>query len=44
MDKVVSDALHALLRMAYKATEYETQKEQFDIVHDYIGRLEKRAF
>lgn len=39
--KEVSDALHMLLHCALKDKEFETQKEQFKIVMDYIKSLEK---
>ena len=42
MSEEVSDALHMLLHCSLKDTEYETQKEQFKIVYDYIIDLEKR--
>lgn len=38
--KEVNDALHMLLHCALQDTEYETQKEQFDIVISYINKLE----
>ena len=41
MNKQVIDALHVLLHCAKKDTEYETQKEQFDIVYEYIKQLEE---
>lgn len=40
INKEVSDALHMLLHCALKDTEFETQKEQFHIVYDYIEKLE----
>ena len=40
MNKEVIDALGMLLHCALKDTEYETQKEQFYIVSDYIENLE----
>lgn len=40
-NKEVSDALHMLLHCALKDKEYETQKEQFNIVYSYIEQLEK---
>lgn len=39
--KEVSDALHMLLHCSLKDTEYETQKQQFEIVNAYIKQLEK---
>lgn len=39
--KEISDALHMLLHCSYKDTEYETQKEQFEIVNVYIKQLEE---
>ncbi len=41
-EREVSDALYMLLHCALKDKEYETQKEQFYIVHDYIKQLEKK--
>lgn len=40
-NKEVSDALHMLLHCSLKDTEYETQKEQFEIVNSYINQLEQ---
>lgn len=40
--KEANDALHMLLHCALKDTEYETQKEQFEIVNSYIKKIEKR--
>lgn len=40
-NKEVSDALHMLLHCSLKDTEYETQKEQFQIVNAYIKQLEE---
>lgn len=40
INKEVSDALHMLLHCALKDKEFETQKEQFHIVYDYIEKLE----
>ena len=40
IEKEVSDALHVLLHCALKDKEYETQKEQFIFVYDYIFKLE----
>ena len=40
-NKEVSDALHMLLHCALKNTEFETQKQQFQIVNAYIKKLEK---
>lgn len=40
IEKEVSDALHVLLHCALKDKEYETQKEQFNFVYDYIFKLE----
>lgn len=40
IEKEVSDALHVLLHCALKDKEYETQKEQFSFVYDYIFKLE----
>lgn len=42
MNKEVIDALSMLLHCALKDTEYETQKEQYDIVSDYIKKLQKK--
>lgn len=42
MNKEVSDALHMLLHCALKDKEFETQKEQFHIVYDYIEKLEAK--
>jgi len=39
--KEVVDALHMLLHCALKDKEFETQKEQFDIVMNYIKELEE---
>ena len=39
--KEVSDALHMLLHCSLKDTEFETQKEQFEIVNAYIKQLEE---
>lgn len=41
-NKEVSDALHMLLHCALKDTEYETQKQQFEIVNAYIKKLEEK--
>lgn len=41
-EKNVDDALHMLLHCALKDKEYDTQREQFYIVHDYIKQLEKK--
>lgn len=40
-NKEVTDALHMLLHCALKDKEYETQKEQFYIVNNYLKELEK---
>lgn len=40
-NKEVDDALHMLLHCALKDTEFETQKQQFEIVNAYIKQLEK---
>ena len=40
-NKEVNDALHMLLHCALKNTEYETQKQQFQIVNAYIKQLEE---
>ena len=40
-NKEVNDALHMLLHWALKNTEYETQKQQFQIVNAYIKQLEE---
>lgn len=40
-NKEVNDALHMLLHCALKNTEYETQKQQFEIVNAYIKQLEE---
>lgn len=40
-NKEVNDALHMLLHCALKTTEYETQKQQFQIVNAYIKQLEE---
>lgn len=42
MNKEVSDALHMLLHCALKDKEYETQKEQFEIVYKYIEELNNK--
>lgn len=41
MNKEIIDALHMLLHCSLKDTEYETQKEQFKAIHDYICSLEQ---
>lgn len=40
-NKEVSDALHMLLHCALKDTDFETQKQQFEIVNAYIKQLEE---
>jgi uncharacterized protein (UPF0335 family) len=40
INKEVEDALHMLLHCSLKDKEYETQKDQFRIVHEYIEKLE----
>ena len=40
-NKEVNDALHMLLHCSLKDTEYETQKQQFQIVNAYIKQLEE---
>ena len=40
-NKEANDALHMLLHCALKDTEFETQKQQFEIVNAYIKQLEK---
>ena len=40
-NKEVNDALHMLLHCTLKNTEYETQKQQFQIVNAYIKQLEE---
>ena len=42
-NKEVDDALHMLLHCSLKDYEYKTQKEQFDIIHDYIKELENKV-
>lgn len=42
-NKEVDDALHMLLYCSLKDHEYTTQKEQFDIIHDYIKELENKV-
>ena len=42
MNKEVSDALYMLLHCALKDKEFETQKEQFDIVYKYIEELHNK--
>lgn len=42
-NKEVADALHMLLHCALKDKEFETQKEQFHLVYDYIEELEKKV-
>ncbi len=39
--KEVQDALYVLLHCSLKDKEYETQKQQFDLVMNYIDRLQK---
>ena len=39
--KEASDALYMLWHCALKNTEFETQKQQFEIVNAYIKKLEK---
>ena len=41
MDEEVSEALHTLLSMALENNKYESQKEQFKVVYDYIINLQK---
>lgn len=41
MNKEVIDALHMLLHCSLKDTEYETQKEQFEIIKNYINNLQQ---
>ena len=41
MSKEVEDALYMLLHCSLKDTEYETQKEQFKVVYDYIKKLQQ---
>lgn len=41
MNKEIIDALYMLLHCSLKDTEYETQKEQFKAVYDYICSLEQ---
>ena len=41
INKEISDALHMLLHCALKDKEFETQKEQFHIIYDYIKELEE---
>lgn len=43
IDKEVLDALHMLLNCSLKDKEFETQKEQFHIVYDYIKKLEEKV-
>lgn len=40
-EKEVRDALHMLLSCSLKDTEFETQREQFKIVMNYIEKKEK---
>lgn len=42
MNKEVSDALYMLLHCALKDKEFETQKEQFDVVYRYIEELNNK--
>lgn len=42
MNKEIEDASHTLLHCSLKDTEYETQKEQFKIVYDYIQNLQNK--
>lgn len=42
MNKEVSDALYMLLHCALKDKEFETQKEQFEIVYKYIEELNNK--
>ena len=42
MNKEVNDALHALLSMALENEKYTTQKEQYNIVHKEIERLQDK--
>ena len=42
MNKEVSDALHMLLHCALKDKEFETQKEQFEIVYKHIEGLHNK--
>ena len=42
-NKEVDDALHMLLYCSLKDHEHTTQKEQFDIIHDYIKELENKV-
>lgn len=42
-NKEVDDALHMLLHCSLKDHEYKIQKEQFDIIHDYIKELENKV-
>ena len=44
MNKEVQDALHCLLNIALENDKYESQKEQFKIVNDYIKNLEQRIY
>ena len=42
INKDISDALHFLLNCSLKDTKYETQKEAFYEIHDYIYYLEQK--
>ena len=41
MNKEVNDALHTLLSIALENNKYESQKEQYKIVYDYIMELQE---
>lgn len=42
MNKEISDALYMLLHCALKDKEFETQKEQFDMVYNHIEKLNNK--
>ena len=44
MKKEIQDALSCLLSMALKNDKYESQKEQYKIVNDYITNLQERLY
>lgn len=41
--KEVLDALHMLLHCALKDKEFDTQKEQFQLINSYIKQLEDKT-
>ena len=42
MNKEVQDALYCLLNIALENDKYESQREKFNIVDDYITNLEQK--